>query len=67
MIPDPKFHSTDPEMSSDYFHIGEDNIAVGIADGVGQWKQFGINPREFVEQLITLIVECIEFTLDNVK
>ncbi|PFH33732.1 hypothetical protein BESB_079480 [Besnoitia besnoiti] len=30
-----------------------DAVCVGVADGVGEWESFGLNPRMFAEELMT--------------
>ena len=67
MLPNSIFKDKDPSLSMDFFAIGPKNLAVGISDGVGHWKNLGLNPRKFAEQLVTWTVECLEFTLENIK
>eukprot|EP00922_Rhytidocystis_sp_ex-Travisia-forbesii_P032786 GHVS01048790.1.p1 GENE.GHVS01048790.1~~GHVS01048790.1.p1 ORF type:complete len:464 (-),score=97.00 GHVS01048790.1:16-1224(-) len=36
----------------DFFFISEEAGAIGVADGVSEWKSFGVNPRLFAEELM---------------
>eukprot|EP00923_Selenidium_pygospionis_P020557 GHVN01035495.1.p1 GENE.GHVN01035495.1~~GHVN01035495.1.p1 ORF type:complete len:762 (-),score=174.03 GHVN01035495.1:1859-4144(-) len=49
MIPHP-----DKELTggADAFFISTGGIAVGVADGVGEWDSFGLNPRMFAEEMM---------------
>lgn len=44
----------------DAFFISEDNRTIGIADGVGGWKNYGIDPSEFSITLMEKTKEAYE-------
>jgi hypothetical protein len=45
-------HDLKSDGSADVYFINESKNAFGLADGVGEWEQHGINPRFFPEELI---------------
>jgi hypothetical protein len=47
--------------SADVYFINESKNAFGLADGVGEWEQHGINPRFFPEELIFHCQNILEF------
>ena len=60
----PRGHSMDPDLSEDAHFVAEIDLPddtgveskhityLGVADGVGSWREYGIDPREFGHKLM---------------
>lgn len=71
----PKDFATDPELSEDAHFVREvrvpmekggshqNLIYMGVADGVGSWREYGVDPREFSRKLMA---ECDNILAESV-
>lgn len=67
-------YPTDPELSEDsHFQVTLSSqpctVYMGVADGVGSWREYGVDPRIFSNRLMreceNVILESSEETLNN--
>lgn len=63
MMPDNIHDYEECQISSDSFYAGKS--VYGVSDGVGGWKTFGIDPRDFGYDLIKSACRNIEKWLQN--
>jgi len=66
---DMKDYANDPELSEDsYFNVSLHSqpctVYMGVADGVGSWREYGVDPRNFSHRLMQ---ECHNIILESSK
>lgn len=58
----------DKKIGEDSFFVCEESCALGVADGVGEWADFGCNAKLFAEELMTGATEASKnLTKDDQK
>eukprot|EP00923_Selenidium_pygospionis_P055866 GHVN01097240.1.p2 GENE.GHVN01097240.1~~GHVN01097240.1.p2 ORF type:complete len:357 (-),score=72.68 GHVN01097240.1:2112-3182(-) len=60
MIPHP---DKEAYGGDDAFFISTEGVAIGVADGVGEWNSLGLNPRMFAEELMEGCRNSVEVEL----
>mmetsp|Transcript_25580 Transcript_25580/g.55943 ORF Transcript_25580/g.55943 Transcript_25580/m.55943 type:complete len:717 (-) Transcript_25580:408-2558(-) len=79
----PNDHSTDTDLSEDAYFVCEVNLPddaaegevgtykhltyMGVADGVGSWREYGVDPREFSHRLMDECEHILKEASENAR